>query len=210
MVEKARPVSIFLVDDDAAVRRGVSALLTAADYSVTCFNSAETFLDELQNCDLSNAALLVDVCMPGMQGIELLSHLKSEGTELPVVVMTAHGDIPLAVRAMQSGAAYFLEKPFTAEEVTAALTRATKEIGSASNHDLSALPEVKARFDALTPREKEVIQELVEGATSKEIARRFDISPRTVEAHRKNLIAKMQAGSFAELIRMAVALGLCE
>ena len=202
--------SIFLVDDDAAVRRGVAALLAAADYAVTSFESAEFFLESLPTLDLLNGALLVDVCMPGIQGLELLDRLKAQGVTLPAVVMTAHGDVPMAVRAMQIGAIDFLEKPFTAEELSTALQRALTSAGSASRQAHGAVPELRARYDDLTPREMEVFRELVGGATSKEIARGFDISPRTVEAHRQNLILKMQAKSFAELVRMAVALGICD
>ena len=115
---------IFLVDDDPAVQRGVGALLKAADYDVTVFPSGDAFLEALEGLDLAGAALLVDVRMPGIQGLDLQEKLHSDGVGLPVVVMTAHGDIPMAVTAMQNGAASFLEKPFTADEVTAALDRA--------------------------------------------------------------------------------------
>ena len=128
----AAKAKIFLVDDDPSVQRGVSALLKAADYDVTVFPSGDAFLGELSKLDLGGAALLVDVRMPGIQGLELQEKLRSDGVALPVVVMTAHGDIPMAVKAMQNGAASFLEKPFTVEEVTDALDRALAGGGKAA------------------------------------------------------------------------------
>jgi len=199
---------VFLVDDDVAVRRGVAALLTAADYHVTVFKSAEEFLSALNSLDRARAVLLVDVCMPGIQGLELQERLKEQGVELPCVVMTAHGDIPMAVRAMRNGATDFLEKPFTVDEVTAALDRALtlpQEIAIAPHRLPAEWPENLAK---LTPRELEVFRGIVDGATNKEIARTLDVSPRTIEVHRHKIMLKMNADSFAELVRMAVALNV--
>lgn len=189
---------VFLVDDDPAVQRGVAALLRAADYDVETFPSGDAFLEKLSSLDINGAVLLVDVRMPGIQGTELQARLAKDNVPLPVIIMTAHGDIPMAVRAMQNGASGFLEKPFMADEVTAALDRA-----QASAPRVGA-GEHAARFNLLSPREREVLQELINGATSKEIARTLDLSPRTVEVHRRNIMAKVEAGSLAELVRMAV------
>lgn len=193
--------TVFLVDDDPAVRRGVGALLRAADFDVEVFSSGDEFLVRLPDLALDGAVLLVDVRMPGIQGTELQSKLAADKTPLPVVIMTAHGDIPMAVRAMQNGASSFLEKPFTAEQIVSALERA---FGAAPTEPAAAGGQ-DARLDRLTPREKEVVRELVKGATSKEIARLLDLSPRTVEAHRRNIMAKLEAGSLAELVRIAVS-----
>ena len=201
MVAKAK---IFLVDDDPSVQRGVSALLKAADYDVTVFPSGDAFLGELSKLDLGGAALLVDVRMPGIQGLELQEKLRSDGVALPVVVMTAHGDIPMAVKAMQNGAASFLEKPFTVEEVTDALDRALAGGGKAA----PAPAALTAKYDTLTPREREVMLEIIKGGANKEIARILDVSPRTVEVHRQKVMTKMEAGSVAELVRMGLSLGL--
>ncbi|WP_428408795.1 response regulator transcription factor [Hyphococcus sp.] len=195
---------VFLVDDDPAVQRGVSALLKAADYDVTVFPSGDAFLEKISGLDLGGAALLVDVRMPGIQGLELQEKLLADGVALPVVVMTAHGDIPMAVRAMQNGAASFLEKPFTAEEVTDALDRALAGGGASA----SVPAALTARFETLTPREREVMAEIVKGGANKEIARILDVSPRTVEVHRQKVMSKMEAGSVAELVRMGLTLGL--
>jgi two-component system response regulator FixJ len=201
--------AVFLVDDDKAVRRGVGALLAAADYAVNSFESAEDFLASLPALALGNAVMLVDVCMPGIQGLELQERLKNQGVQLPVIVMTAHGDIAMAVRAMRNGAVDFLEKPFTVEEVTAALDRALSIARPIPKLANSAPAEMRAHYEALTPRENEVLCEIVNGATNKEIARTLEISPRTVEVHRQNIMQKMHAHSFAELVRMAVALDIC-
>ncbi len=200
--------TVFLVDDDIAVRRGVTALLSAAEYSVETSKSAEDFLSKLSSLDLSNAVLLVDICMPGIQGLELQELLKDQNIELPVIVMTAHGDVPMAVRAMRNGAVDFLEKPFTVVEVKTALDRAL----SMSRLDKTPLqspePALLDKFEKLTPREEEVLRGIVDGNTNKEIARVLDVSPRTVEAHRQKIMLKMGAASFAELIRMAIALNI--
>lgn len=199
---------VFLVDDDMAVRRGVAALLSAAEYNVFRFKSAEEFLDDLNNLAVNNAVLLVDVCMPGIQGLELQEKLSHNGVTLPVVVMTAHGDIPMAVRAMKNGAIDFLEKPFTAEEVISALDRALSLPHQPTFPDSSTTQETRENFNKLTAREKDILLGIVDGDTNKEIARKLGISPRTVEAHRQKVMLKMNADSFAELIRMAVSLNL--
>ncbi|MFC2953654.1 response regulator transcription factor [Marinicaulis aureus] len=199
---------VFLVDDDLAVQRGVSALLKAADYDVTVFPSGDAFLEAISGLDLGGAVLLVDVRMPGIQGLELQEKLRADSVSLPVVVMTAHGDIAMAVRAMQNGAVSFLEKPFTADEVTAALDRALDPALAGHGAAGSAPAALTARMETLTPREREVMVEIVKGGANKEIARTLDVSPRTVEVHRQKVMTKMEAGSVAELVRMGLALGL--
>ncbi len=196
------------MDDDVAVQRGIEALLTAADYTVTVFNSGDDFLSRLDSLDLDGAAALVDVCMPGIQGLELQERLSAQGVDLPIIVMTAHGDVQMAVRAMQNGAVDFLEKPFTSDEVANALDRAhamSRPIPKLAN---SAPPAMREMFQSLTPRERDVLQEIVSGSTNKEIARGLNLSPRTVEVHRHNIMRKMEAKSLAELVRMAVALDI--
>jgi len=200
--------AVYLVDDDTAVQRGVAALLRAADYETSVFKSAEEFLARLPQLDLDRAALLVDVYMPGMQGLELQERLRAEGAPLPVIVMTAHGDIPMAVRAMRNGAIDFLQKPFTAEEVTSALDRAFMNGASAPSSPPCAPSHLADAYASLTPRERAVFESVVGGATNKEIARALSISPRTVEVHRQHIMTKMDAANFAELVRMAVSLGV--
>ncbi len=199
---------VFLVDDDPAVRRGVSALLKAANFKVASFDCAEAFLKDLDALDLDHAVLLLDVCMPGLQGLELQEQLIAQGVALPVVVMTAHGDVPMAVRAMRNGAADFLEKPFTVNEATDALSRALNPAARAGSPRRQPSGALYRAYETLTPRERDVLHQIVSGATNKEIARDFGISPRTVDVHRQKVMMKMKASSFAELVRMAVALGV--
>lgn len=201
---------VYLIDDDAAVQRGVMALLKAAGYSVSSYFSAESFLSALATLPRTGVAILLDVCMPGMQGPQLQRRLSADGVAIPVVVMTAHGDVPIAVQAMRDGAVDFLEKPFTAEELTRALDCAFAMTPLPADSGAPAHNEVVKRIEALTPREREVLREIIDGQSNKEIARAFHLSPRTVEVHRRNLMAKMGAGSFAELVRMAVAARFCD
>lgn len=200
--------AVFLVDDDAAVLRGVAALLRAADYQATTFRSGNEFLQQLPGLDCANAALLVDVCMPGIQGLELHERLIESGVDVPVIVMTAHGDIPMAVRAMRNGAIDFLQKPFTVDEVKTALDRALSQPAREAGLTCGASNDVTDRYGSLTPRENEVFREIVAGNTNKEIARLLSISPRTIEVHRQKIMTKMKADSLAELVRMAVGLGV--
>lgn len=199
---------VLLVDDDLAVRRGVAALLVAANYSVQAFQSGDDFLRRRETVELSHAAMLLDVYMPGIHGLDLQILLKEECVDLPIIVMTAHGDVPMAVRAMKGGAVDFLEKPFTADEMISALERAFARALSARGGLKDSPAEVRKNYENLSPREREVLMGIIEGATNKEIARQLDISPRTVEVHRRNIMAKMNAQSFAELVRMAVLIDL--
>lgn len=199
---------VLLIDDDLAVRRGVAALLTAANYAVCAFQSGDEFLARRDNIDTAGSAMLLDIYMPGIHGLELQRKLKEEGVDLPVVVMTAHGDVTMAVRAMRNGAVDFLEKPFTAEEMIRALERAFSRSSSSQRTAHRAPGQLTQAYEKLSPRERDVLQGVIEGATNKEIARNLDISPRTVEVHRRNIMSKMSAASFAELVRMAVLLDL--
>jgi two-component system, LuxR family, response regulator FixJ len=199
---------VYLVDDDNAVRRGISALLVAADYKAIIFASGEEFLGKLPELDLGDAILLVDICMPGIQGLELQERLLEDGVDLPIIVMTAHGDIPMAVRAMRNGAIDFLQKPFTTEEIITALDRAYAMPIPTPKLNLTPSPELYESYKRLTPREDEVLREMVSGSTNKEIARILAISPRTIEVHRHNIMTKMKAATFAELVRMTVNLGI--
>lgn len=199
---------VFLIDDDVAVQRGVAALLTAADYEPIVFKSAEEFLSKLPDLDLESAVMLVDVCMPGIQGLELQERLNADGVDLPVIVMTAHGDIPMAVRAMQNGAVDFLQKPFTVDEITTSLDLALSTPIKKGRATQKMARDILKNYQSLTKRESEVLKEIVNGNTNKEIARILSISPRTIEVHRQKIMTKMKAGSLAELVRMAVALDI--
>lgn len=195
--------TIYIVDDDEAVRDSLGALLESQGYEVRGFPSGEDFLRAyragLRGC------LLVDLQMPGMDGFALVERLKAAGSKLPVVVVTGHGDVPLAVKAMKAGAVDFLQKPYANEVMLEVVQRALASEVSYEDIDGDA---VMSRVAALTPRERDVLEQLVVGHPNKIIAHELNISPRTVEIHRANLMKKMQADSLSHLVRMALVGGI--
>ena len=193
---------ICVVDDDSAVRDALRILLRMSGYRVEVFESALAFL---KDADIPNAACLIaDIRMPDMDGLELQQTLARRGVDLPVIIMTGHGDVPLAVKAMKAGAIDFLEKPFEEANLLASIKTALAK--RARGHAKSEEGErVRARLAELTPREKEVLDQLVEGLQNKMIAHNLDISPRTVEVYRGRIMEKLQARSIAELVRMALS-----
>jgi two-component system, LuxR family, response regulator FixJ len=197
--------TIILVDDDEAVRDSLQGLLEAQGYAVITHASAEAFLAADQ--PRPAACALVDLRMPGMGGLALLEHLARGNAQLPVVVVTGHGDVPLAVKAMKAGAVDFIEKPYSREAILD-VVRAALDRGRKGEPDGAAVAETITRIATLTPRERDVLEELVVGRPNKIIAHQLQISPRTVEIHRANLMKKMQADSLSHLIRMALAAGV--
>ena len=197
--------AVYIIDDDAAMRDSLDFLLGSAGFEVTLFDSAMDFLDALPN--LGFGCVVSDVRMPGLDGIDLLKRLKQDHRALPIVVMTGHGDIPLAVEAMKLGAIDFLEKPFEDERLLNAITTALSRTADEMKTEAAAA-EVAARIASLSPRERQVMEGLVAGLSNKLIAREYDISPRTVEVYRANVMTKMQAGSISELVRLAMRGGL--
>jgi two-component system, LuxR family, response regulator FixJ len=195
---------IYIVDDDEAVRDSISVLMESAGYEVEVFELAWAALDRcrmrLPDCILS------DVRMPGMDGIEFQEKLTENGIDVPVVIMTGHGDVRLAVRAMKAGALDFIEKPFDDHTVLASIKEATTR-NAARQMPRPLDAEVAARLETLTPREREVLDLLVAGDPNKVIAYRLQISPRTVEIHRARVMEKMRAKSLPALVRMAMTLG---
>src|SRR5512138_3187466 len=195
---------VYVIDDDEAMRDSLQFLLSSADYEVTLFESAQVFLDKLGGLDFG--CVVSDVRMPGIDGIEMLRRLKSLQSPFPVIIMTGHGDVPLAVEAMKLGAVDFLEKPFDdsllVAMVESGLRRAEPE---ARNEALTR--EIAVRVESLSPRERQVMDGLVAGLSNKAIAREYDISPRTIEVYRANVMTKMQAGSLSELVRLAMRAG---
>ena len=193
--------TVHIVDDDEAVRDSLQALLESKKYAARTYASAEAFLTA--HSAAYEGCAIVDVRMPGMDGITLLNRLRERGTALPVIVVTGHGDIPLAVQAMKAGASDFVEKPYSNETILDAVRRA---LATAPAEVTGASPaEITARIAALTPRERDVMDQLVIGNPNKIIAFELKISPRTVEIHRANLMKKMQADSLSHLVRMALA-----
>jgi two-component system, LuxR family, response regulator FixJ len=189
---------VHIVDDDDAVRQSLAFLLSSAGLPVRLYESASAFLAGLSAPQ--SGCLVTDIRMPGMTGIELLKALQEKSLSMPAIVITGHGDVPLAVEAMKAGAVDFIEKPFEEEEILNAVKRALEQ-GSDENGDGAV---VAARLATLSERERQVLDGLVAGNPNKTIARGLGISPRTVEVYRANLMTKMQAKSLSQLIRMAI------
>lgn len=196
--------TVFVIDDDDAVRESLAAVLDMQGFTVVPFPSAEAFLLNYKPAPVGCA--IVDLRMPGMDGLTLLEHMRGKGVMLPVVVVTGHGDVPLAVRAMKAGASDFIEKPYTN---TALIEAVRKGLGSAGAGALGYInqQDVKDRLAALTGRERDVLRQLVIGHPNKIIAFNLGISPRTVEIHRANVMKKMDAESLSHLVRMTLAAG---
>jgi two-component system response regulator FixJ len=196
---------VYVVDDDAAVRESLTALLEARSYTVRAFGRARDFLAAAAT--LRPGCLVADIRMPEMDGFELQQELIARAFKFPLIVITGHGDVPLAVRAMKAGAIDFIEKPFAADAMIASIDAALGRIAaSGAPEPLGAT--ATARLGLLSPREREVLQGLLAGLPNKSIAYDLAISPRTVEIHRARVMDKMGARSLSELIRMSLAAGL--
>jgi two-component system, LuxR family, response regulator FixJ len=197
--------TVYVIDDDPAMRDSLDFLLGAAGFSVRVFESAVSFLDALPS--LGFGCIVSDVRMPDVDGIDLLHRLKTGGRKLPIVIMTGHGDIPLAVEAIKLGAIDFLEKPFEDDRligmIRVALTHHVND-----QQGKAVADELAARIATLSARERQVLDGLVAGLSNKLIAREYGISPRTIEVYRANVMTKMQAGSVSELVRLAMRGGL--
>ncbi len=191
--------TVHVIDDDDAVRDSIQMFLANEGLEVRTYASADAFVAVLDQAP--PGCVVTDVRMPGMSGIELLAEIARLRIAMPVIVITGHADVPLAVRAMKSGAVDLLEKPFKATDLIDAVSRAL-EVGRNSQRDVLSAQEAQARLAALTTREMEVLDRLVRGQPNKIIAYEMGISPRTVEVHRANVMKKTQAGSFSELVRM--------
>jgi two-component system response regulator FixJ len=195
---------VYVIDDDDAMRDSLDFLLGSADFDVTLFASAQHFLDALPGVDFG--CVVSDVRMPGIDGIELLKRLKADRSPFPVLIMTGHGDVPLAVEAMKLGAVDFLEKPFEDDRLIGMIDVALKQAASGAQTEAVA-QDIAARVASLSNRERQVMEGLVAGLSNKLIAREYDISPRTIEVYRANVMTKMQAGSLSELVRLAMRAG---
>jgi two-component system, LuxR family, response regulator FixJ len=202
MASKAK---VYVIDDDEAMRDSLNFLLDAAGLEVVLFETAQHFLEVLPGLDFG--CVVSDVRMPGIDGIELLKRMKASQSKFPILIMTGHGDVPLAVEAMKLGAVDFLEKPFEDDRLTAMIETAIRGAEPAAKDD-AVTQDIAARVATLSPRERQVMEGLIAGLSNKLIARDYDISPRTIEVYRANVMTKMQAGSLSELVRLAMRAGL--
>jgi two-component system response regulator FixJ len=197
--------NVYVIDDDEAMRDSLDFLLGSANFNVTLFESAQHFLDAVSG--VAFGCVVSDVRMPGIDGIELLKRLKASHSALPIVIMTGHGDVPLAVQAMKLGAADFLEKPFEDDHLVGMIETALRQAESSAQSD-SVTADIAVRVATLSPRERQVMDGLIAGLSNKLIAKEYDISPRTIEVYRANVMTKMEAGSLSELVRLAMRAGV--
>ncbi len=198
---------VHVIDDDEAVRQSLMFLLKAAGHAVQTYDSATAFLRDLSQ--VKPGCVITDVRMPEVSGMELLHRLKEMRVHLPVIVITGHGDVPLAVEAIKSGALEFLEKPFNDDALLVAVEAALSQQGADAKREADRA-EILDRLASLSNRERQVLEGLVVGHANKTIAFDHGISPRTVEIYRANLMAKMRADSLSDLVRMALISGILE
>jgi two-component system, LuxR family, response regulator FixJ len=193
--------AVHIIDDDQALRDSLAFLLRSARLEVRSFDSAKTFLDTLPNASVG--CVITDIRMPDMSGIDLLRRLKELKVGVPVIVITGHGDVALAVEAMKIGAVDFFEKPFNDDQLVASVRAALQQQQDQTKRGAERA-EIEHRISTLSAREKDVLAGLIDGRANKQIAFDLGISPRTVEIYRANLMNKMQADSLSDLVRMAL------
>jgi two-component system response regulator FixJ len=198
---------VYVIDDDEAMRDSLNFLLDSSGFDVVLFENAQSFLDALPK--LALGCVVSDVRMPGIDGIELLKRMRALHSSFPVIIMTGHGDVPLAVEAMKLGAVDFLEKPFEDDRLITMIETAIRQAEPAARTE-ALTQDIVARIATLSPRERQVMEGLIAGLSNKLIARDYDISPRTIEVYRANVMTKMQASSLSELVRLAIRGGLLD
>lgn len=197
-----RKVKVYVVDDDAAMRKSLRWLIESVGLEVEAFASANEFLDAITTD--AAGCLLLDVRMPGMSGLDLQEQLKQKRVSLPVIMVTGHADVPMAVRALKSGAFDFIEKPFNDQVLLERVQRAI-EFEEQAQTEHAKRAEIDGRIESLTPRERQVMEMVVNGMANKQIAAELGLSEKTIEVHRKHVMDKMRAGNVADLIRMVLA-----
>jgi two-component system response regulator FixJ len=197
--------TVFLVDDDEAIRHSASFMLRHAGFKVKTFPDGMSFLDSVS--EDHQGCILLDVRMPGMDGLAVQGALNHRGINMPVIILTGHGDVPVAVEAMKGGAVEFLEKPYEKQALVGAIDSAFSLLDNQAADDKRSR-EAKARLTELTPRERQVLECLVDGLTNKGIAQALSISPRTVEIHRAHMMEKLQADSLSNALRFAFLAGI--
>lgn len=202
----ALSATVFLVDDDASVRRALARLIKSAGHRVEAFASACDFLNRRPAVD-GPACLVLDIRMPGLTGLDLQGELQKNDSILPIIFITGHGDIPMSVKAMKAGAVDFLPKPVNdavlLRTIEQALARAVRE-----GAELAERKDIQRRLDTLTPRERQVLEHVIGGQLNKQIAFDLGTVERTIKVHRARVMAKMHVGSLAELVRIAEKVGI--
>ncbi|MBX9828447.1 MAG: response regulator transcription factor FixJ [Xanthobacteraceae bacterium] len=196
---------VHVIDDDDAMRESLAFLFKSAKVPVATYEAADLFLDRLPG--VTGGCVVTDVRMPGMSGIDLLKRLRELNCTIPVIVITGHGDVPLAVEAMKYGASDFLEKPFDDDLILAAVRTALSDQAE-SQEEQALRTSIVRRLELLSARERQVLEGLVAGHPNKTIAFDLGISPRTIEIYRANVMTKMEAASLSELVRMALTAGV--
>jgi len=196
--------TVFVVDDDAAVRDSIAELVESIGLHAEVYASASAFLDAFQ--PERRGCLVLDVRMAAMNGLELQERLNALGAGIPVIVLTGHGDVPMAVQAMKAGAVDFLQKPYREQALLDSINAALS-MDAAARRSRASADDFDQRLATLTTREREVLDHMLAGRTSKEIAKALAISPRTAEAHRHNLLRKFGVGSAKELMSMSTSFG---
>jgi len=197
--------TVFVVDDDGTVRKALARLIRSAGMTARTFPTAEAFLAE--NHTVPALCLVLDVRLPGLNGLQLQEALNRKGYPLAIIFITGHGDVPTSVRAMKGGAVDFLQKPFTGHELLDAIRRAVGRTRDAVAKQAESA-EIQRRYDTLTPRERQVLSLVVAGLLNKQVAGELGAAEKTIKIHRGRVMAKMQAPSLADLVRMAGLLGI--
>lgn len=205
MTVNAAAQTVFLVDDDPGVSRALSRVLREEGWNVETFDSAEAFLGRCRPDE--QGCVVLDLTMPGLDGLELQRRLAEAGQSLPIVFVTGHGDIPMSVQAIKAGAADFLTKPVEAHVLVSAIRTAIQN-DAAKQQMRAATAQIRQRFDTLTPREREVLAALVEGRLNKQIAADFGVVEQTIKFHRARIMERMQAKTVAQLMHIAARLGI--
>lgn len=197
--------TVHIVDDEEALRKSLGFMLTVNGFGVRLHVSATAFSEIAPS--LRNAVLVTDMRMPDMSGLDLVRKISSISPPIPSIIVTGHGDIPMAVEAMKAGAVDFIEKPFEEAVIIEAVRRAAERLADSSAGNLS-VDDIRARIGSLSERERQILAAVVAGQPNKAIAFNLDISPRTVEVHRANVMTKMRARSLPELVRMSLTVSI--
>ncbi|MFN3718018.1 MAG: response regulator FixJ [Rhizobium rhizophilum] len=197
--------TVHIVDDEETLRKSLGFMLTVNGFAVRLHPSATTFSEIASS--LRNAILITDMRMPDMSGLDLVRKISSISPPIPSIIVTGHGDIPMAVEAMKAGAVDFIEKPFEESVIIEAVRRAAEKLADSSAGTLSA-DDIRSRIGSLSERERQILSAVVAGQPNKAIAFNLDISPRTVEVHRANVMTKMRARSLPELVRMSLTVSI--